>query len=313
MPTTRRKSSAVPAASPRIITRSTKCDADDIDDDNPLSPDGRSAASRLDDSDSMLDTEDDEDVSARHHSICGFTESGEKFDVPPTRNTVSMLMRINELPTLCTWACFMFTLYIALPQRYLGYPVLDYFGETGYPRHYLLAVAVFWRLMYNVTLGKVLDYQSRTKGLTEYVRGVAARKSGLAYSLLGMLLRRSLGGNPIEDRPAEFNAWILNTQFVNVILPNDVFAFLMYAFMELYIPGYGYAATSAAGGISAAPVVSLFDFVPVSIMDTRVYIAFYGVVYFIGITLVVTSSISKMLSHDIIGYYAWFWVRYSCP
>lgn len=297
-----------------MITRSKRdfiCE-DDIDNDNPISPDGRSAShpAGLYDCDSMTDcsTEEDDDMAERHKFISGFTESGEKFEVPPTRDTVGMLMRLNEIPTLVTWACIAFTIYIALPQRYLGFPVLDYFGRTGYPRHYLLGVAVFWRLMYNVTLGKVLDYQSRTKGLTKFVRDVSSRKSGFSYNIIAILLRGTLGGDPIVDKPPEFNAWVLNTQFVNVILPNDVFAFLMYAWMELYIPGYGYAATTSRVGLSTTAQASLFDFIPSSIMDSRVYVAFYGVVYFVGITLVVTSSISKMLSHDIIGYYAWFWV-----
>ena len=312
---TRRKSAASAAASPRMITRSKKeFIADDIDNDNPNSPDGRNGNSTagLYDSDSMVETDitdNEEDVKDRHKFICGFTESGEKFEVPPTRDTLSMLMRLNELPTLCTWACIAFTVYIALPQRYFGYPVLDYFGVQGYPRHYLLYVAIFWRLMYNVTLGYVLDYQSRTKGLTEYVRRVSARKSGLAYHVLRMLLRGNLGCDAIVEKPPEFNSWILNTQFVNIILPNDVFAFLMFAFMELYIPGYGYAATAISSSGPASAPTSLFSFLPVSIMDGRVWVLFYGVVYFVGFTLVVTSTISKMLSHDIIGYYAWFWVR----
>lgn len=33
----------------------------------------------------------------------GFTENGDVFVVPQTRDTVGMLQRINELPTLITW------------------------------------------------------------------------------------------------------------------------------------------------------------------------------------------------------------------
>jgi phosphatidylethanolamine N-methyltransferase len=51
----------------------------------------------------------------------------------------------------------------------------------------------------------------------------------------------------------------------------------------------------------------LFSFVPDTMMDSQVAVAFYGVVYAVGLILIVTSTFSKMLSHDIIGYYAWFW------
>ena len=63
---------------------------------------------------------------------------------------------------------------------------------------------------------------------------------------------------------------------------------------------------SPVNGLTQVP---LFSFIPVSTMDGRIWAAFYGVVYIVGATLIVTSTISKMLSHDIIGYYAWFWVR----
>ena len=33
----------------------------------------------------------------------GFTEKGDTFIVPQTRDTVGMLKRINEIPTLVTW------------------------------------------------------------------------------------------------------------------------------------------------------------------------------------------------------------------
>jgi hypothetical protein len=31
-----------------------------------------------------------------------------------------------------------------------------------------------------------------------------------------------VGCDAINEKPAQFNAWVLNTQLVNVILPNDV-------------------------------------------------------------------------------------------
>jgi hypothetical protein len=241
--------------SPRITRSHKEFLVDDIDDDNLDSPDGRrkdrksmktaSTPSKSEFSDdSLLDTDNtdayDEDVSARHHSINGFTENGDKFTVPPTRDTLAMLKRVSELPTLITWACIAFTIYVALPQSLLGVPVLARYGIEGYPRHYLLYVAVFWRLMYNITIAYILDFQSRTKGLTNYVRGVSKRKGSIAYNVLSMLLRGNLGFDSLEEKPAEFNAWVLNTQLVNVILPNDVFAFVLFAVLEMNIPGYEY-------------------------------------------------------------------------
>jgi hypothetical protein len=47
-----------------------------------------------------------------------------------------MLCRISELPTLVTWAFMLLTLRLALPNEFMGWPVLSYFGCSAYSSEY---------------------------------------------------------------------------------------------------------------------------------------------------------------------------------
>jgi hypothetical protein len=47
-----------------------------------------------------------------------------------------MLCRISELPTLVTWAFMLLTLRLALPEQFMGVPILRYFGCAAYPSEY---------------------------------------------------------------------------------------------------------------------------------------------------------------------------------
>ena len=237
--------------------------------------------------------------------LYGFTENGEKFIVPPTRNTIEMLKCINEIPTLVTWFFIGLTLYVGLPQQYLGIPVMSYFGLESCPSYYLILFVVFWRLMYNVFLGYVLNYQSKTKGLTKYVRNVCEKKNSAMYNFLSFLVNSTVGCDSMETKPAEFNAWVLNTQVVNVILPNDVFAFSLFALREVNLFGYVSESDMEFKNLvnSILPTIDL----PVFVESTELAFIFHVVVYVVGIVLIVFSLWGKFLSHKVIGYYAWFW------
>jgi phosphatidylethanolamine N-methyltransferase len=225
----------------------------------------------------------------------GFTLNGKKFVVPKTRDTLGMLMRLNEIPTLVTWFFMLLTIYVGLPEQlYGGYPVLDYFGKKSFPTWYLLSIAVFWRLMYNVFLGAVLDYQSKTGKLTHYVREVMNEKGSWRYKILSELLCKTIGYDSVEEKPAEFNAWVLNTQFVNVILPNDVCAFVVFGLRSSWLCE---AASTEAIYTSLIPGISEAGLGPL----------FNGLVFVIGGILIFSGLHGKLLSHQIIGYYAWFW------
>lgn len=242
-----------------------------------------------------------------HSTLNGFTESGELFEVPPTRNTISMLSRINEIPTLITWICIIFTIYIGLPQQYLGYPVLDLFGMKAFPAHSLLYIAIFWRLMYNVFLGLILDYQSRSKGITRFVSNLSKHPESISYQIISHLLYATVGCDSLKEKPAEFNAWVLNTQIVNVILPNDVFAFLLFALREIHIFGYHSELEYASLSIFSWLVQFFPAFKPIFILSENYIYIFHFMIYVAGAILIIGSVYSKMLSHKVIGYYAWFW------
>ena len=137
------------------------------------------------------------------------------------------------------------------------------------------------------------------------VSRVMEKEEGYLYNLLSLLVRGSTGCKNLNEKPAEFNAWILNTQLVNIILPNDVFAFCLFALREANF------SIAKCGGIQSLVVTEaptmLTTLIPQSIMVDSTCYVFYTLVYQIGIVLVVCSLYAKALSHKIIGYYAWFW------
>lgn len=152
----------------------------------------------------------------------GLAEDGQRFEVPPTRDTLSMLCRITELPTLVTWFFMLFSLRLALPDNCMGVPVLSYFGYSAYPSECVVAGITYsfvrdvragtccaqrcsggscrsippscTRLRdtpsrYNVVLGIILDKQSRTQFITNYVREVSRDPASMSHAILRWLLR----------------------------------------------------------------------------------------------------------------------------
>lgn len=263
--------------------------------DSPRSP--KRPRTRSDSVDSHV-SEEDESESPRHHGpMHGFTESGQKFVVPQTRDTWQMLARLNEVPTLCTWFFMLLTVYVGLPDElYGGVPVLKRWGLQGFHPRYLLGIAIFWRLMYNVVLGYVLDYQSRTKGLTRAVRKVMAKPDSLLYRILASSLRKTVECDAMQEKPAEYNAWALNTNFVNIILPNDVMAFTVYALRMSWLCGK-----------EGVEYTGLYTHVLPGIQESGFGEFFQICIVVIGGVLIGFSLYGKLLSHRVIGYYAWFW------
>ena len=296
-----------PARKRRTLSKSRnkkqKAQSEPLVAEPPLSPSTSLKRSRSDSTD--YDTDTDYEYS-EGEILYGFTQtSGDRFVVPETHNTWTKLGRLHEIPTVVTWFCFGVSLYVGLPDQYLGYPVMAAVGLKACPPEYLFYMCIFWRLMYNVTLGLILSYQSRTKGLTRIVSKVMENEKGYLYKILSHLVRGSTGCKNLSEKPAEFNAWILNTQLVNIILPNDVFAFCLFALREANF------SIAKCGGIQSlasteAPTM-LKTLIPQSIMVNSTCYVFYTLAYQVAIVLVLCSLYAKALSHKIIGYYAWFW------
>ena len=269
----------------------------------PASPRNRGRSDSTDWEDT--DTETAFDLSSHEEILHGFTQANERFIVPETHNTWRKMKRLHELPTVITWFFFFVTLYVGLPNDYLGYPVMSYFGIEAFPQRYLFYICIFWRSMYNVFLGLVLSYQSRTKGITTFVSNAQKDESTFMFKFLSFLVKGSTGAKDLKDKPAEFNAWVLNTQIVNIILPNDVFAFCVFAFREA---NFSITKCSSIDHLSSSETSKMIlAIVPDSIMaDTTCYL-FYAFVYLIALLLIGSSLYAKVLSHEVIGYYAWFW------
>ena len=90
-------------------------------------------------------------------------------------------------------------------------------------------------------------------------------------------VRKATGDS--KEYPADFQAWVIFRIIVNLVLPNDVFAFC--------------AATVRFG---------LWSEIESDALNVDIYMA-----YALGLVLVSLALISKKKSHDVIGAYAWFW------
>ena len=87
---------------------------------------------------------------------------------------------------------------------------------------------MLWRAAYNVGLGGLLRAQSRTAWLTRWVSRLVP--GSLAHRVTVGAVRRALRlprDAPLP--PGEFVAWMVARQAVNVVLPNDVVAFVLAA------------------------------------------------------------------------------------
>lgn len=211
--------------------------------------------------------------------LTGVTLDGRhRFRVPDTPTTLEALMKWYTLPSLITISCFALSLYAALPQH---------------PTWMIVSLAVFWRLAYDVGLGVMLDQQSKNAFLTRWVQSVQNKPNSAVHSALSSVIDTTMGSghNSLADPllPPEYSAWILARFVINVVLPNDVFAFCLAAARFTYFA----ALTSFRENDQCdwGQQICLSNFV----------------VYPIGLALMITSLMGKVSAHHVIGQFAWFW------
>jgi len=249
----------------------------------------------------MSDTSDFEDHNANCTAeeeknkgpLMGFTESGERFVVPKTGDTVEMMCRVREIPTMISWFFLLLTIYVTLPRSLFGIPILDAVGLEPKRHYYTIVLCIFWRLMYNVVLGIVLRNQSNSHFITRFARWLQALpKSSVCRRILGGMLDQTIGAkDSLSKFPPEFNAWILNMYLVNVILPNDVMSFLCVTLV--------YFNSGTCG--------SLFLFQLGPDLSPLVCSAMNVAIQSLSVALIVSSVYGKFASHKVIGHFAWFW------
>lgn len=173
--------------------------------------------------------------------LLGITRSGARFAVPAQDNTLGMLARVWEVPTMLAWLCFAVTASTValsvprMPALQAAWALLPSAGFRA-PRWAVVYLAVFWRLMYNLVLGLVLRAQSRTSVLTRWMDARTedfkraeedGRQPQLSTRVVNHLLATSLrSAKPLVEYPSELSAWVIARYFVNIILANDVVAFV---------------------------------------------------------------------------------------
>lgn len=204
-----------------------------------------------------------------------------RFKVPNTPTTLEALAKWYSLPSLTTLGFCALSLYLSLPK---------------FPSWIIVTLAIFWRLAYDVGLGLMLYSQSKSEFLTNWVKAVQAKGTNhWLNKIVSSVIDTTMGDghNSLQDPklPPEYSAWILARFVINVVLPNDVWAFCLAA-------------------ARFADFEALFSFSDNSQQQCdwsqKICLSNY-IIYPIGIALMITSLMGKVSAHHVIGQFAWFW------
>ncbi len=238
----------------------------------------------------------DKRSSADECEIVGIYESGDgTFVVPDLPDTVKVFLNIKywDLSVFLTVLSLAFAVTITLGNT----PGAPFYDNLQWVQQYfssgsIIANFVFWRIMYNITLGLLLKWQSDKKAITSFSTNL--KEKPLRRWLVEKLVGASVNMD-IEDastNPPELVAWIMFRQVATTILCSDVIGFLL----------VGYHYYMKAGTNSNLYTIDSNDdlsYYMDCILDTLIPIA--------GIVLVASSTYAKIASHKVIGQYAWYW------
>jgi phosphatidylethanolamine N-methyltransferase len=128
---------------------------------------------------------------------------------------------------------------------------------------------VFWRLAYDIGIGLLLRWQSQHRGMTRLAERVAVGAYG------GRLRRWFCDSVSYPDMPLCFNAWVVFRQVVDVVLANDLMAYIGFA---------------------------LYSFNPPDVVTGKVVVG-----YAVGVALCAFALWAKMDSYRVVKDYAWYW------
>ncbi|KAJ1918994.1 phosphatidylethanolamine N-methyltransferase [Mycoemilia scoparia] len=171
-------------------------------------------------------------VAEDEQPLMGHISNGKRFVVPKTHDMISSLFDPTKSKTAFDWII-------------LGTLSLHAIVYFAFPSHIkkplLLAGFIFWRLAYNAGLGLLLMWQSKRKGVVNYLKvnkvltadskcKSAGNGGGGALSKwVRQQLESKMGIDYDYDAvPIEFNSWLLYRQLVDLVLLNDFFAYFFF-------------------------------------------------------------------------------------
>ncbi|KAA8491409.1 Phosphatidylethanolamine N-methyltransferase [Porphyridium purpureum] len=191
----------------------------------------------------------------------GRVADGTTFVVPETKSMFDALLKPRNwgiaevLVNLVMW----YHVALALAMRHV-------------PLWVYVAHFAFWRLSYNLGLGLILNRQSRTRFITEWVRQASPDRA----LLMKRLVKSSMGNEYSWSKmPVEFNAWLLFRMLSMLILANDGLSYVILC-IKLFNP-----------------------------LDENPFILL--VCLTTGLGLLAFSLWSKTSAHDCVGDFAWYW------
>jgi len=193
------------------------------------------------------------------------------FSIPKTpsqwEGLTSMWYAPRSLLAWCGWAVSL-AVFLAFPEQPM----------------YMVALAVFWRLMCNVGLGFLLKIQSNSFYLTVWIHRLRARPFSSMNSMVSTLLSSTMyqARDILRDAtlPDNFPAWILFRNVVDVVETNEVVAFTLMSLRFAIISRQELVLNSSA-------ITNLVDFT--------------------GVILIGLSIYSKLAAHRATGDYTWYW------
>jgi phosphatidylethanolamine N-methyltransferase len=200
----------------------------------------------------------------------GVLPDGRRFEVPETVSVMRCMTdpRVIAVPSTMVWLATIAFTFSTL-WLYTAGVVGTWFFDLQF---------VVWRLMYNVTLGLLLRWQSNELGFQKWVQ-----ENILAHPSRVQILERAVifGGKDenrkfrVADYPMEFSSWLVWRFLVMVILAHDVASYFLMVIVHWNAP---------------------------DLLSPLTYVS-----YALGLALIVFAVWSKADAHRVIGDYAWYW------
>ncbi|KAI9351544.1 phospholipid methyltransferase-domain-containing protein [Zopfochytrium polystomum] len=165
----------------------------------------------------------------------GRTDTGLVFPVPPTQPLWQALFFPANHQSVFEWSVLTFVgigifLFLALPL----------------PPLFFLCAFLFWRFCYNVGLGLILWRQSSDKAVVRLVRRLgfgpnAGRRRGpwTAYFVREIQKKVNISDEEYDALPLDFISWMLFRGVADVVIANDLVAYILFALCYFEAPANG--------------------------------------------------------------------------